>query len=346
MTASEKTLVVGPAWIGDMVMAQTLFKWLKQQQSDAIIDVLAPAWSLPLLARFPEVHQAIVMPVGHGRLALTTRYQLARELRTKKYTHSIVLPNSFKSALIPFWAKIPLRTGWRGEMRWGLLNDLRHLNKSDLPLMIQRFVALGLPQKTKLPALEPLWPHIEIDTNSVDTSLAKHGLVRGDRLVLALCPGAEYGPAKRWPADYFAEIARDKLSKNWDVWILGSAKESSIAREIQQITQQRCVDLTGKTALGEAIDLLSLASAVVSNDSGLMHIAAALARPLVVIYGSSDPRFTPPLTKRVKILSLHLPCTPCFQRECPLGHLQCLKDLSPPQVIRAIDELLDENISS
>lgn len=332
-------LIIGPAWVGDMVMAQTLFKLIKANEPTTIIDVLAPAWSRPLLERMPEINQALAMPLGHGQLGLKQRWQLGRTLRTENYTQSIVLPNSWKSALIPLAAGIPQRTGWRGEMRFGLLNDLRHLDKTRLPLMIQRFLALGLAKNQAIANESAYYPHLKVTTESCAATLAKFNLSSSQKPILALCPGAEFGPAKRWPSAHYAAIAQQKLAEGMQVWLFGSPKDQVVAAEIQEATQQGCIDFTGRTTLGEAIDLLSLAQIVVSNDSGLMHIAAALQRPLVVMYGSSSPRFTPPLSKQVKILSLQLSCSPCFQRECPLKHLNCLKDLSPSLVMQAMNEI-------
>lgn len=338
----HKILIIGPAWIGDMVMAQALFKTLKLHQPEVIVDVLAPAWSQGLLSRMPQVRRALVLPFKHGELNLRGRYRLARALREQCYDQAIVLPNSFKSALIPFWAKIPLRTGWRGELRWGLLNDMRYLDKARFPLMVQRFAALGILNNTYLP-IDPPFPALQISTDQVNKTLEKQQLILSGRPVLALCPGAEYGEAKRWPPEYFAKVANAKLKQGWEVWILGSSKEQAIAREIQVHTQGACIDLVGRTDLGEAIDLLSVVKAVITNDSGLMHVAAALDKALVVIYGSSSAQFTPPLAKKTQILSLNLSCSPCFQRQCPLSHLRCLRDLMPQQILAALDELLMQN---
>jgi heptosyltransferase-2 len=321
-----------------MVMAQCLFKLLKKNNNDVDIDVLAPAWSLPLLARMPEVSAAIVMPIGHGALALRERYRLGKSLRDKGYTQAILLPNSFKSALIPFWANIPLRTGWRGEMRYGVLNDIRYLDKKRYPLMIERFIALGLPKDASLPA--PLLPKLEIEAASTTQALKAHALTKSERPILALCPGAEFGPAKRWPEESYAAIANAKLQEGWDVWLFGSLKDAVGSKRIMELTQNRCVDLTGKTKLEEAIDLLSLATVVVSNDSGLMHIAAALKKPLIALYGPTSATFTPPLHDEAKVLSLALECQPCFQRECPLQHQRCMKELSSQQVLSVMQELL------
>lgn len=335
----SKILVIGPAWVGDMVMAQCLFKVLKQHQPDSTIDVLAPAWSMPLLARMPEVSMAMVMPLGHGQLNLRERYRIGKSLRDRGYTQAIVLPNSFKSALIPFFAKIPLRTGWRGEMRYVLLNDLRILDKKRYPLMIERYMALGLAPNASLPEQYPL-PELRISAEACEQALQRHQLTKTSRPVLALCPGAEFGPAKRWPEEYYASIANAKLSEQWDVWIFGSPKDNEVAKRIMELTHGRCVDLTGKTKLEEAVDLLSLASLVLSNDSGLMHIAAALNKPLVAVYGPTSAGFTPPLHAKAKILSLALECQPCFQRECPLKHHRCMLELKPDKVLGVMKELV------
>ncbi|EKD73343.1 MAG: hypothetical protein ACD_45C00355G0008 [uncultured bacterium] len=337
MKNNNKILIVGPAWVGDMVMAQCLFNVLKQQDPDVIIDVLAPGWSLPLLARMPEVADAIIMPIGHGKLALSERRRLGKTLRLRHYQQAIVLPNSFKSALIPWWAKIPLRTGWRGEMRYGVLNDVRKLDKSRYPLMIEQFMALGLPPDAALPHDYPL-PKLEISAQTREQALATYHLTDTDTSILALCPGAEFGPAKRWPEEHYAAIANAKLNAGWQVWLFGSPKDQVVAARIMELTEQRCINLTGKTRLEEAVDLLSLATVVVSNDSGLMHITAALQKPLIAVYGPTSASFTPPLHKQAKVLSLSLSCQPCFQRTCPLEHQRCMQALQPEKVVNAMAE--------
>ncbi len=335
--SDTRCLIVGPSWVGDMVMAQSLFKRLRRLNPDMAIDVVAPAWSEPLLARMPEVRTSIVLPVGHGELKLGTRWRLGRELRGR-YDRAIVLPNSLKSALLPFFAGIPRRTGYVGEQRYGLLNDIRRLDKLALPMTVQRYAALADDAPVReAPAIDS--PRLVIRDAEVDAALSRLGLRRPDAPVLALCPGAEYGPAKRWPAEYFAEVADYWLHNQGQVWLFGSGKDQEATAEIMRRTDGRCVDLAGKTKLAEAIDLLSLAEAVVSNDSGLMHVAAAVDRPVVALYGSSDPGFTPPLSDRAQILSLGLDCSPCFQRECPLGHLDCLRKLMPSQVVGALQRL-------
>ncbi|MBK8102947.1 MAG: lipopolysaccharide heptosyltransferase II [Cellvibrionales bacterium] len=333
-------LVVGPAWVGDMVMAQVLFRLLKQQNPQCDIDVLAPAWSAPLLARMPEVRASFDLPLKHGEFSFSVRRNLGHALRGK-YQQAILLPNSWKSALVPFFANIPRRTGWRGEMRYGVLNDVRVLDKQKYPLMIERFAALAFAENEKLPTSLP-YPQLLIDDSEQQQALQKYALDL-QKPVLALCPGAEFGPAKRWPEQHYASVASERIAAGDQVWVFGSQNDAEVAEAIRSAlpSHQRefCLNLAGKTALAEAIDLLSCANAVVSNDSGLMHIAAALQRPLVAVYGSSSPQFTPPLSSDVEIVRSGIECSPCFQRECPLGHLKCLRDLSPQRVLDALDKL-------
>jgi len=315
-----------------MVMAQSLLITLKANQPNALIDVLAPAWTFSLLERMPEVNKAIAMPLSHGQLGLWQRIALGRQLRSERYDQAILLPNSWKSALTPFFANIPLRTGYVGEGRWGLLNDARKLDKKVLPMTVQRFVALGLPKDAELPPVYPI-PKLAIDASQQQAVVAKFN-INPSLKTLALCPGAEFGPAKRWPAEYFAAIAQAKLDQGWQVWLFGSDKDKGIAAEINRAVSGLCVDFTGKTSLAEAVDLLALAQIVVSNDSGLMHLAAALGKPVIALYGSSDPSFTPPLIDKARIISLNLECSPCFKRECPLGHTRCLTGIDPDQVLK------------
>lgn len=327
-----KFLIIAPAWVGDMVMAQTLFKLLKQTHADVSIDVVAPPSTFSLLARMPEVRQAFKLSVGHGGLQLKVRYALGKRLRQEKYEQAIVLPNSWKSALVPFFARIPKRTGWRGEWRYGLLNDVRTLNKEKLPLMIQRFCALGLLVSETLPE-KLAWPKLCIDEENQKALMEKFRFTQSH--VLAICPGAEYGPSKRWPPEFFAEVAKDCLKKGGQVWILGGSKDQEVAEKIQVLCDQQCMNFVGQTALPDAVDLLGMASVVLTNDSGLMHIAAAVDVPVVAVYGSTSPDFTPPLSHKVKVLSLKLACSPCFERTCRFGHYHCLTQLLPKQVLEA-----------
>ena len=345
-SSAKKILIIGPSWVGDMVMAQSLFITLKQQHPNGIIDVLAPAWSLPILERMPEIRRGIAMPVGHGKLALGMRVKLGRGLQVERYDQAIVLPNSLKSALVPLFASIPERTGWRGEMRYGLINDIRLLNKDRYPLMVQRFVALAYEPFAPLPEQLPQ-PRLQIDSEHI-TGLLYRYAIPDNKPILALCPGAEFGPSKRWPEQHYAAVAQHFIELNWTVLLFGSGNDKAVAKSIRDqlpVEQQaRCISLAGQTELAQAVDIMSQASAVVSNDSGLMHVAAALKLPLVVVYGSTSPTFTPPLSDNVAVEQLSVDCGPCFERECPLADnlqpMKCLNELRPDRIISALDDLL------
>jgi len=317
-------------------MSQPLYHHLKHTCGFDAVDVLAPAWSEPLLARMPAVRRALVMPLGHGKFGFWRRRQLGRALRKEGYAQAIVLPNSWKSALVPAFAGIPRRTGWRGEFRHGLLNDLRYLDEAALPLMVQRFLALGCDSPGTVPSVNP--PRLEVSSGAAMQVAAKFGIA-GDRPLLALAPGAEFGPAKCWPAGHFAELARQYRDRGWQIMLLGSDRDTTICAAITADIGA-CYDLSGKTSLAEAVDLLSLAGAVVSNDSGLMHIAAALGRSLVAVFGATSPDFTPPLDDNARVIKSDLECSPCFQRVCPLGHHRCMQEQEPTQVIAALDDKL------
>lgn len=338
-------LVVGPSWVGDMVMAQTLFKCLRQRYPDCLIDVLAPDWSRPILERMPEVRQPLGFPLGHGVMELATRRKLGRALKGQ-YDWAILLPNSLKSALVPWFASIPRRTGWKGEMRYGLLNDIRVLDKKRYPLMIERFMALAYEPDSPLPRPYPR-PQLQIDPQQRQNVLQRFSLAL-EQPVLALCPGAEFGEAKRWPAEHYAAVAEEKIRDGWQIWLFGSRHDHDggeiIRSRLIPGLREEVHNLCGETSLAEAIDLMSCASAVVSNDSGLMHVAAALNRPLVGVYGSTSPEFTPPLADRVEIVRLGLDCSPCFQRDCRFGHYNCLRQLPPDTVLQALQRLQVEPV--
>ncbi|MGH8474339.1 MAG: lipopolysaccharide heptosyltransferase II [Methylococcales bacterium] len=336
-TKQTRILVVGPNWVGDMVMAQSLLIVLKQRDPDCLIDVLAPAWTRPLLAHMPEVATAIEIPLRRGELGIRKRYRFARMLAHNAYDRAILLPNSLTSALIPFFAGIPVRSGYLGEQRWGLLTDIRRLDKVLLPQTVQRFVALGLDPDATLPPHCPE-PRLLVEATEIAQVREKFALESDSAKVLGLCPGAEYGPAKRWPERHYAALARARIEQGWSVWLFGSAHDRQICARIDQASGARCRNFAGLTSLNEAIALLSVTDQVVTNDSGLMHIAAALGKNLIALYGSSDPNFTPPLTRKARMIRLKLPCSPCFKRECPLGHFRCMNDIDPQRVITGLDE--------
>lgn len=349
---AEHFLIIGPSWVGDMVMAQSLFMSLKLQHPDCRITVMAPGWTRPLLSRMPQVDHSISSPIEHGELRLRERHALGKVLRMNGYTSAIVLPNSFKSALIPFFARIPRRTGWRGEWRNPLLTDCRVLEEAQLPLMVQRFAALAYPHTEDLPQRLPR-PRLHIEPATQQAALAAFSLdtdtetqTQTQTRTLAICPGAEFGSSKQWPAQHFATLCNLVIAEGWKVWIFGSANDKEFATTIlSQVDDAKlasCRNLAGATTLAQAIDLMSTVNAVVSNDSGLMHIAAALDLPVAAIFGSTSPDFTPPLSEQARLLFTDIDCRPCFKRECPFGHRRCLTELAPQRVLAALHELMSE----
>ena len=310
---------------------------LKQRNPDCFIDVLAPAWTEELLQQMPEVNNTITNPFPHGALQLASRFSFGMQLRNRYFDQAIVLPNSLKSALIPFFAGIPIRTGFVGEMRYGLLNDARKLDKHALPLMVERFAQLAEAPNEAISRPLPE-PRLHVSAEQRQQILDRFQLTQ-DKPIAIFCPGAEYGPAKRWPIPYFAELAQRLQQQGYVVWIIGSNKDKEIGDKIVALGNLSTRNLCGSTNLADAVALISAASLVVSNDSGLMHVAAALDRPMLALYGSSSPDFTPPLSQHADILKIDIPCSPCFKRECPLKHFKCMKNLTPQMVAEHIPAL-------
>ena len=316
--------MVAPNWIGDALMAQPLLTRLHEKLPGLQIDVVAPEWVAPVARRMAEVREVIAAPFRHGALQLRERWRLGGELKARRYDHAIVLPNTWKSALVPFFADIPLRSGYIGESRYGLLNLVYKSKGARETSMRDHYAALAEPPGTapRLPLPEP---RLRFAAHQVKAAQERFGIA-GPYAVF--CPGAEYGPAKRWP--YFAELA-SRLSI--EKVLLGSGNDAEAARGV------RGTNLVGRTSLDEAIDLIAGARYVVSNDSGLMHVAAALGRPQVALFGSSSPLHTPPLSAAARVLWLKVECSPCFQRECPLGHFRCMKEMTVDKVAAEIENL-------
>lgn len=323
--------MVGPSWVGDMVMAQSLLKLLAARRPDTPIDMLAPQWSLPIIERMPEVRQGIVMPTRHAEIGIGKRFRVARQLRDNDYQQAIVLPRSLKAALVPWFAGISRRTGYRGEMRYLLINDVRPFDKAVLNQTVKRFCSLGLDPGEVLAEIPN--PALSVSSENQERVMDRLGLHTNKR-VIAMMPGAEFGPAKCWPVEYFAELAAALVAKDFAVWVLGSASDHKAGAEISQTSGAQ--NLCGQTQLADVVDLAAACEACVSNDSGLMHIAAAVGVKVIGIYGSTSPEFTPPLTDNRVLHYLQLECSPCFQRECPLGHLRCLRDITPTVVEKSI----------
>ena len=327
-------LVIGPSWVGDMVMAQSLFKLLKHRLPECQIDVVAPGWSLPIIQRMSEVRDAHVLDVGHGEGGLGKRYRLGKQLRVKNYSQAIVLPRSFKSALVPCFANIPQRTGFKGEFRYGVLNDIRPFDKKNLDQTVKRVSYLGLGQSSD--ELEIFQPGLNVDKNNTKRLMAEFSL-DSEKFTVALLPGAEYGPAKQWPTSHFSDLIRRIEQSGAQAWLIGSAKDRPMAQEIVAQAGGAGINLCGKTQLADAVDLIAQADVAVTNDSGLMHIAAAVGSRVIAIYGSSSPDYTPPLTNDAVINWLQLDCSPCFQRQCKFGHYNCLNHISAETIFPQLE---------
>jgi heptosyltransferase II len=322
---AERILIVAPSWVGDAILSEPLIAMLREPLEAPIVDVLAPPWCAPVYERVRGIRTIIENPLAHRELGLARRRALGKSLRNNGYTRALILPNSFKSALVPWFAQIPRRTGYATEARRILLTDARRADWRVYPRLVDRFVALAAARfewvpTTSAPVLVP---------NAANASEAVRVLgLATHRPIAILCPGAEFGPAKRWPTEHFVTLARRFIDSGYAVWLVGSPNDRPAADPIAAAVPE-VRNAAGRTDLGTAIDLLALASVVVSNDSGLMHAAAAVGRPLVAMFGSSSPEYTPPLSPLARIAKIEIACSPCFQRVCPLGHFKCMRELSP-----------------
>ncbi|MDP2032527.1 MAG: lipopolysaccharide heptosyltransferase II [Polaromonas sp.] len=328
--------MIAPQWIGDAVMTEPLLRRLHARGEQLTVGALP--WVAPVYRAMPQVHEVIEFPFAHGGLQLKARRALAKRI-AGRFDTAYVLPNSLKSALLPLLAGIPKRIGYLGEARIGLLTHrLKNPAKGQRPPMVAFYSALS--GDTDLAGDRPV---LQMPDGEITRSLAELGLQGGAFVVFA--PGAEYGPAKRWPAAHFSALAR---SLDLPVVLLGSGKEAALCEEIaapvNALQPGRCLNFAGKTTLVQALCAIAAARHVVSNDSGLMHVAAAFGVPQVAIFGSSSPLHTPPLSERAAVLWLKndtdyqppLDCAPCFERECPLGHTRCLNDIRPARVLAAL----------
>ncbi|MFN8769409.1 MAG: lipopolysaccharide heptosyltransferase II [Neisseriaceae bacterium] len=334
-TNKYKVLIIAPSWVGDLVMSQTLFKLLKIQHGENLeLDVFANSWTIDILSRMPEVNNIIQNPFEHKKLSLSSRIRIGYNLRKHKYDQVFVLPNSLKSAIVPFFAKIKRRTGFIGEFRYILLNDAYKLNKEALPRMVDRFCALAnngeKPYKV-------YYPHLEFDLQNRYELIEKFKININKKLV-AFCPAAEYGKAKRWLPEYFAQLADMLGEDECSILILGSKKDFDLGNDIVCKTNKKesITNLCGKTSLADTIDIVTLCSNVVTNDSGLMHVACAVNTNVIAIYGSSSPNFTPPLSDKAQIVKIDLNCSPCFQRTCKYDHYNCLRFITPDVIYHRI----------
>jgi heptosyltransferase-2 len=339
-----KILIVGPSWVGDAVMAQSLYKIIKDSNPQSKIDVLSPEWSLGILNRMDELDDLICSPFDHGDLRIKDRVRFGYSLRDRSYDQAIVLTNSLKSSFIPFTANIPKRTGWLGEMRYGFINDIRKVNKNKHKLMVEKFSCLSINPLVDNNYEIP-WPSLRVDLINLSKLLKKYSFEQSHESI-AICPGAEFGPSKRWPANYYAEVIRHYLSKNWQVFILGSKNDLPVAKAIEdQVPPENktlLFNFTGQTSIEDAVDILSTCDLVLTNDSGLMHVAAAVNVKLLALYGPTSPKFTPPLSKKAKVIQKIEGYEKTREGELEEGYHYGLSMIKPEEVLDSLSLLLKD----
>jgi heptosyltransferase II len=331
-TTQHNALVLGPAWIGDMIMTDSLCQALKAQQAKVFLT--GPQHMQGLAQRLSAVDHYFAIDLPHGKLHWQRRKDWGKKLQRYTFERSIVTQMSWKSALIPFFANIKIRSGWLGELRYGLLNNTRRYSAKQYPTMLQKLVALAYEKNFPLHFEDCPRPKL------IPQKIVHFDLEQNPAPILSLCPGAAYGPSKRWPSNHFAAVAKHYLSLGWQVWLFGGKNERPLADNIQKQCQNQCQNWLGKTSLAESIDLLAHSKAVLANDSGLMHIACALNIPTVALYGATAATFAPPLFGKSAALSLDLSCQPCKKRQCPLGHHNCMQNISPQWVIENIEQFI------
>jgi heptosyltransferase-2 len=348
INSGTRILIIAPNWIGDAVMSQPLIAAIKQALPACTIDVLTTPWVAPIYRACVEVNHLIEAPLQHGKLQWQARLQLAKQLRLANYACCFILPNSLKAALIPWLAKIPVRIGYRGEMRFGLINrSLANPSKANRTPMVEHYANLLrlLPGLTTW-SMNTKPAHLQIPTSDqidIQTRFRREQIALDALYVFS--PGAEFGPAKRWPIAHFAKLASLILQQNArsHIIILGGASDAQMGQLIQTQTTlpaasaARLHNWCGTTSLNQALATIANCQSMISNDSGLMHVAAALQISQVAIFGSSDPRHTAPQSSKARVIWLHLSCSPCYQRTCPLGTLACLQEITPTQVFAALN---------
>jgi len=326
--STQKLLIVPQNWLGDVVMSQTLLKKIKSNNSDVSIDILINSSYKDLVERMPEINKALLLDCNHKELGILKRYRLAKKIRGS-YNQSIILSRSIKSALIPYFAKIPIRTGELGELRYILINDLKYFSNEDRRKTAHRYISMFSDKKEELD--EKYYPSLKPDHENIKNLTEKYNLNTSKKIVI-FAPGAAYGPSKMWPVEKFKELG-EKLNKNYFIIILGSLDEKNIGDKI--ITHKDMINLCGKTSITDAVDLMHISKFCVSNDSGLMHLASATNTKSISIYGATSPDLTPPLTTNKEIHYKQISCSPCFEKKCKYGHYNCLSEIQVNDVFKS-----------
>lgn len=326
---TQKLLIIPQNWLGDIVMSQTLLKKIKSNNPKTSIDILVNSSLKNLVERMPEINKVIILDCSHRELGLFKRLRLAKEIKKSSYDRSIVLSRSLKSSLIPYFAKIPIRTGELGELRYLLINDLKEFSKESRRKTASRYISMYSDNNEELS--ENYYPSLDSNSENIKNLSEKYDLKK-DKKVIIFAPGAAFGPSKMWPVNKFRELGK-KLNNDFKILILGSNNEKSIGNAI--VTNKNMVNLCGKTSIADAVDLMHISKFCVSNDSGLMHLAAATNTKSISIYGSTSPDFTPPLTKNKDIHYKGMSCSPCFEKKCKYGHYNCLVDIHSDDVFKS-----------
>ena len=345
---AARLLIISPAWLGDIIMSQSLLQVLKAQEPDCCISVYAPAYAHSILERMSEVDEILTNPFAHGALNLKARYAEGVKLREQHFDRAYILPNSFKSALVPFFAQIKERIGLKGESRYIVINCMR-TDKKAFARMVNRYVALAYIHDKSVvgDSTLPAFPYPRLQLQEPTAELCARLHLSLERPLLAIGCGANYGPAKLWPVEYFAAVCLHYITQGWAILGLGTSKDSQTVQQIKELVckhrpeAEPCFyDIAGQTSLCEALDLIGVCRAAVCNDSGLMHTVAAAGVPQVCLFGSTSTTYTPPLADNARCLESTQPCHPCFARTCRYGTYLCLKELEPEQVISTLDQLL------
>ena len=324
----QKLLIIPQNWLGDIVMSQTLLKRVKLENPDTKIDILVNSTFKSLVERMPEINKAIIFDCKHKELGFSKRLSLAKKIKGN-YDQSIVLSRSIKSALIPYLARIPIRTGELGESRYILINDLRKFTKDNRRKTAFRYASMFTKKEEVLD--EKYYPSLKSDPEKIKILFSKYKIDLEKKIII-FAPGAAFGPSKMWPVEKFKELG-EKLNKDFFILVLGSKSEKSIGDKI--VTNKNVINLCGETSITDAIDLMHISEFCVSNDSGLMHLAAATNTKSISIYGATSPELTPPLTSNKQIHYRGLPCSPCFEKICKYGHYNCLVEIQANDVFKS-----------
>ena len=332
MDHRPKTLIIGPNWLGDIILSIPLLKSLRSKGHH--ITYMAPKSYQPIINKIKEIDLFIPTSFTSGKLEFRKRRVLGHSLR-QTFDQSYILPNSWKSAHIAYAAKIPHRAGFLGEVRWGMLTHIHRKPLDPLISTAQKFLSLSGASLTP-----EYYPQLQINNEQQQKLINTYGL-NPHKKILALCPGAIFGPSKRWPLYHFISLTTFFPTHEWDIYLFGGPLEKNLADEFSSRCPREFYNFVGKLSLDEMTDLLSLASVSVTNDSGLLHVSAALNLKIVALYGSTHPKIAPPLCKHHRIHYLNLPCQPCKKRICPLSHLKCLHDVTAEEVYQSIEQLLE-----